>query len=283
MKYTLLSMKSQTRKAAKKAITDQKSCSEILANIRSGNMDLKTKRSEELPLSWTTPLFKRWEKQIMMVPNNWRDKIVLLMAMFMISIMSVSISLAEADVTAHQEATVPVGMTGKCICSGSQVRDEPNMEIRKAAEQGNAEGQRKLGLKYFNGNGVPEDYQKAVEWYRKAAEQGDEMAQWFLGGMYDEGKGVPKDINQALLWYAKAAEQGSVRAQFRLGEIFSEGQGVSQDDMVAYAWYSLASTQGDVIALKKRNLIAEKFSPEQHCKAQALVDGLQSKIDSKRK
>ena len=175
-------------------------------------------------------------------------------------------------------------MTGKCICSGSQVRDELNIdEIREAAEQGNADAQRKFGLKYFNGNGVPEDYQKAVEWYRKAAEQGDEMAQWFLGGMYDEGKGVPKDINQALLWYAKAAEQGSSRAQFRLGDIFGEGQGVPKNDMVAYSWYSLATTQGDVIALKKRDFIAEKLSPEQHSKAQALAAELQSKIGSKKK
>jgi len=48
IKKSLLSLKSQTRKAAKQAITDQKSCSEILANIRNGNMDLKTKRSEEI-------------------------------------------------------------------------------------------------------------------------------------------------------------------------------------------------------------------------------------------
>ena len=38
---------------------------------------------------------------------NWRNKTVLLMAMFMISIMSVFISLAEADATVQQEATEP--------------------------------------------------------------------------------------------------------------------------------------------------------------------------------
>lgn len=221
---------------------------------------------------------------MLMVPNNCRDKIVLLMAMSLMSIMSVSNSRAEADATVQQEVLEPGGTTGKCICSGAQVRDETNIdEIRKAAEQGNADAQRKLGLKYFNGNGVPQDYQKASEWYRKASEQGDEMAQWFWGGMYDEGKGVPKDINQALLWYAKAAEQGSARAQFRLGDIFGEGQGVPKNDMVAYGWYSLASTQGDVIALKKRDLIATKFHPKQLNQAKALSADLQSKIDSKKK
>lgn len=50
IKKSLLQMKLQTKKAAKKAITEKKSCSEILANLRNGNMDIKTKRSDEVAL-----------------------------------------------------------------------------------------------------------------------------------------------------------------------------------------------------------------------------------------
>ena len=46
----------------------------------------------------------------------------------------------------------------------------------KAAEQGNAKAQYNLGLRYENGQGVAQDYGKAVEWYTKAAEQGLELA-----------------------------------------------------------------------------------------------------------
>ena len=43
---------------------------------------------------------------------------------------------------------------------------------------------------------------------RKAAEQGDAEAQTRLAYFYDTGRGVPKDYGQALIWYRKAADQG---------------------------------------------------------------------------
>lgn len=53
-------------------------------------------------------------------------------------------------------------------------------EITKAANQGNADAQYQLGLRYFNGNGVRRNYTKAASWFRKAAEQGNTHAQYQL-------------------------------------------------------------------------------------------------------
>jgi TPR repeat protein len=47
---------------------------------------------------------------------------------------------------------------------------------RKAAEQGDAVGQRSLGYMYASGRGVPQDRIEAGDWYRKAADQGDAYA-----------------------------------------------------------------------------------------------------------
>jgi TPR repeat protein len=44
--------------------------------------------------------------------------------------------------------------------------------FRKAAEQGHAPAQYNLGVCYYYGNGVPQNYREAVRWIRKAAEQG---------------------------------------------------------------------------------------------------------------
>ena len=44
--------------------------------------------------------------------------------------------------------------------------------LRPLAEQGIADAQYNLGVMYYNGWGVPQDYSAAVSWYRKAAEQG---------------------------------------------------------------------------------------------------------------
>jgi len=42
----------------------------------------------------------------------------------------------------------------------------------KAAEQGDAKSQRNLGICYYEGEGVPQDYKKAVHWLSKAEAQG---------------------------------------------------------------------------------------------------------------
>ncbi len=40
---------------------------------------------------------------------------------------------------------------------------------------------------------ISQDYTEAVRWYRKAAEMGLAEAQLNLGGKYYEGQGVPQD------------------------------------------------------------------------------------------
>ena len=44
-----------------------------------------------------------------------------------------------------------------------------------------------------HGQGVPQDYSKALKWTRKAADQGDLTAQFGLGLMYELGKGTPQN------------------------------------------------------------------------------------------
>ena len=65
---------------------------------------------------------------------------------------------------------------------------------------------------YAKGQGVPEDYREAVNWYRQAAGQGLSEAQRNLGFMYANGQGVPEDDRTAAKWFARAAEQGDAEA-----------------------------------------------------------------------
>ena len=66
-------------------------------------------------------------------------------------------------------------------------------ETFQVAKQGNAKAQFNLGLMYYNGQGVRQDYVQIVKWFRKAAEQGFAQAQFNLGVMYDNGQGVRQD------------------------------------------------------------------------------------------
>jgi hypothetical protein len=80
------------------------------------------------------------------------------------------------------------------------------------AEQGDAIAQSHLGVLYFLGLEVPQDYQEAVKWYRLSAEQGNAFAQSNLGFMYFMGGGVPQDFKEAFKWSRLAAEQGNALA-----------------------------------------------------------------------
>src|ERR1035441_732697 len=55
-------------------------------------------------------------------------------------------------------------------------------------------------LCYHEGQGVEQDYQEAMKWYRKAADQGNARGQYGLGFCYANGDGVIKDYVQAYKW-----------------------------------------------------------------------------------
>src|SRR5712664_2754399 len=88
--------------------------------------------------------------------------------------------------------------------------DHKLLEKIKAEAEKNDPGQQcALGEVYFSSKlGVPQDYAKAVYWFRKAAEQGYDVAQYHLEICYYKGDGVAKDAAAAVKWYRMAAEQG---------------------------------------------------------------------------
>ncbi|WP_277870245.1 tetratricopeptide repeat protein, partial [Vibrio breoganii] len=65
---------------------------------------------------------------------------------------------------------------------------------------------------YQTGTGVIENRKEAVRWYEKAANQGNAFAQGKLGWMYETGTGVIENHKEAVRWYEKAANQGNAQA-----------------------------------------------------------------------
>ena len=107
--------------------------------------------------------------------------------------------------------------------------------------------------------------------YRVAADQGNAEAQSSLGAMYTQGKGVPQDYSEAMKWMRLAADQGIAPAQFNLGIMYAKGQGVPQDYVLAHMWFNLSAAQGDETAVKNRDIVAGKMTPEQLAEAQRLA------------
>ena len=125
---------------------------------------------------------------------------------------------------------------------------------------------------YAEGQGVPQDYEEAVKWYRLAAAQGNVSAQYSLGLAYEKGQGVSQDYKEAVKWYRLAAAQGYQVAKINLGVMYANGTGVRQDLVRAYMWFTLAARalSGDAKdkATKNRDEIASKMTAEQIASAQ---------------
>ena len=104
----------------------------------------------------------------------------------------------------------------------SEISVSDAMEIEKEqAPSGDETPQKQyeIGRQYDRGDGVPQDYGKAVEWYTKAAKQGHKDAQYNLAAIYHNGNGVQKNFSQAAEWFRKAADDVNLSTSI---EIFVE-------------------------------------------------------------
>jgi TPR repeat protein len=111
----------------------------------------------------------------------------------------------------------------------SETKDRVFALFQVGAEHGNPVFMNKLGDAYDSGEGVPQDYAKAREWYDKAAAKGHDGAMVGLGLLYENGQGVPQDYVKAREWFEKAAAKDNTDAMVNLGVIFENGKGVPQE------------------------------------------------------
>jgi hypothetical protein len=135
-----------------------------------------------------------------------------------------------------------------------QDNDEALRWYRKSADQGYAAAEYGVEYMYFYGLSVQQDYSEAARWCRKAAEQGDAKAESSLGNQYFYGYGVTKDDSQAVFWYRRAADQGYAEAEYDLGYMYFYGRGVPKNKDEANRWYRKAADHGDESAQRALGL-----------------------------
>src|SRR6266404_6924940 len=81
--------------------------------------------------------------------------------------------------------------------------------LKAKAEAGDAEAQFALAVMYDLGVDVPKNYAESGKWYLKAANQGLAEAQFKLAVRYFEfGKKAKENYTTAFTWFYKAANQG---------------------------------------------------------------------------
>ncbi|HMS86538.1 MAG TPA: tetratricopeptide repeat protein [Nitrospira sp.] len=142
-------------------------------------------------------------------------------------------------------------------------------ELQSAAEQGSAEDQYHLGMRYENAR--PTDHREAVRWYRMAATQQHAGAFYRLCVLSDVGRGLPQDFQEALRWCRLAADQGHGAAMFLIAAHYEKARGVQKDLVQAYHWYNLAAANGHEAGAKWRDRLGRDMTPAQIAQAQFLT------------
>ena len=143
--------------------------------------------------------------------------------------------------------TVAAYQLGKCWRDGLGVLpDDEKAEpwFQCGAEAGHDFSQYALGKLLRS----QERMDEAVSWYEKAAVQGNSYAAYRLGKLYLQGEQVPKNVTKALEYLTQGAEQGNQYAQYTLGKLYLMGEEVAQDREQAYSWLSEATFQGNEYA-----------------------------------
>ena len=100
-------------------------------------------------------------------------------------------------------------------------------------------------MAYYNGDGVEQDYDKAVKLLNKAAKKGCNDARLQLGVLYYTGEIVEQDYDEAEKLFRKAADDGDATAQYNMGVLYENGNGVKQSEKNARKWYKKAAEQGN--------------------------------------
>ncbi|HVM83497.1 MAG TPA: hypothetical protein VMW18_06385 [Candidatus Binatia bacterium] len=113
--------------------------------------------------------------------------------------------------------------------------------FERLAKIGHPEAERLLGIAYYLGQGVPQDYARSLYWFEKASNQGCWTAYAATATLYRDGKGTALDLGKAYMWFNVAAA--------RLPDSVERDALIQEREKVA-----ALMTPGQIEAAQKRSL-----------------------------
>lgn len=102
-------------------------------------------------------------------------------------------------------------------------------ELEELANNGDCGAIYELGKRYFEGNGVGVNFEKAKGYFEIASERGSKRANYYLGKIYYNGCGVQTNYGKAKEYFEKSAESNNVFSTYYLGKIYYWGDGVEKN------------------------------------------------------
>lgn len=139
------------------------------------------------------------------------------------------------------------------------------MNLEFGAANGLPASVNKLGECYLEGLLVPQDYQKAVEYFTEGVRLGSADSGVNLGRMYEEGLlGAPDRLRAAHEYGRAALMDINAEALWRLGDLMAQGDDELHDVLCAYHLYRKAehrtcrgSLEASRVALRLARMVSE--------------------------
>ncbi len=130
---------------------------------------------------------------------------------------------------------------------------------QRAADSGNSGALAKVGSMYQKGEGVTQNYTKAVEAFNSSAQLNDAKGHNGLAYMHYYGRGVPQNYTAALESFEAAALAGNSDAMYNAGLMHKEGRGTTINSSAAEKHFQSAS---QVCPLPDRAAAVNKFGTQ---------------------
>lgn len=119
----------------------------------------------------------------------------------------------------------------------------------RRAIAGSIEAQIAWARRLLHGQGVAQDREAALRWFRIAARTGDADALNMVGRCYELGWGVAEDCGEAAIWFRRAADKGHAWAEFNLASLYAQGRGIPVDQAKALALLVRSARRGNAKAM----------------------------------
>jgi hypothetical protein len=177
--------------------------------------------------------------------------------------------------------SLPAISAAKSDCTQSECNEEIK-QLTKFAKNGSPHAMAMLGVFYFHGEGIKQDYKKAAKWLQHASKKDSPQARYYLSLMYRQGLHYKQDIDkanwyltrssnggfvlalvdkgvesylaaqesssteefvQAYQYFVQAAALNSIKASYLLAKMTEQGIGTSIDTAKASSLFALAASK----------------------------------------
>jgi TPR repeat protein len=152
-----------------------------------------------------------------------------------------------------------------CLCLYGQKSTSVECNLQELAINaalGKPEAQYDLGVEFYTGVNVGQDFSKAAVMWRLASQNGSFTGAFNnLGYLTYYGKGVKQDFPEGIRLWRIAAENGYPESQIHLATAYSDGKHLKIDYVEAYAWaatgkhFAEQMKDTEIIKMAERRLV----------------------------